>query len=211
MPDISVIKQKFFQSQGMKKQVETDLEKKRNDLISLNERVKLLEKAQLFLQKVAQDTQSQLKIQIEDIVNMALDTCFPNEYVFELRFNIARGKTEAELVFLSQKTGRELDPMNCAGGGVVDLTCFSLRIASWALERGIDNVIILDEPFRFISRDLQARAAEVLRELSTKLGLQVVMVTHISEFIDIADKVFEVKKNSDGKSVVKARGGDYVL
>lgn len=205
MPDISVIKQKFFQSQGMKKQVENDLEKKRNDLLCLNKRIKLLEQAQLFLQKVAQDTQSQLKIQIEDIVNMALDTCFPNEYVFELRFNIARGKTEAELVFLSQKTGRELDPMNCAGCGTLDVTCFALRLACYALQVGIDNVIILDEPMKFVSKDLLVRVSEFMKELSTKLGIQIIMVTHENQFIDVADKVFSVRKNSDGRSIVTVK------
>ena len=202
---VEQIRQLFLQSKGMLKQIDSDLLQNRNHLDSLNKRIKLLEQAQVFLQKVAQDTQSNLKLQIEDIVNLALETCFPNEYTFQLQFNIARGKTDAELLFLSQKTGRPIDPMNASGGGVVDLTSFALRIASFALEQGIDNVIILDEPFRFISRDLQARAGEILRVLSEKLGLQILMVTHIGEMIDIADKVFEVKKNSDGRSVVKVR------
>lgn len=201
--DINRVKQLFLQSKGMKKQVENNLIQNKTTLDNLNNRIKLLEQAQAFLQKVAQDTQSQLKFQIEDIVNLALETCFPNEYEFQLQFNIARGKTDAELVFLSQKTGRPIDPMNASGGGVVDLTAFALRIASYALEQGVDNVIILDEPFRFISRDLQARAGEILKSLSTKLGLQIVMVTHIGQMIDVADKVFEVKKNSDGRSIVK--------
>lgn len=201
--DINRLKQLFLQSKGMKKQIENNLIQNKTTLDNLNNRIKLLEQAQAFLQKVAQDTQSQLKFQIEDIVNLALETCFPNEYEFQLQFNIARGKTDAELVFLSQKTGRPIDPMNASGGGVVDLTAFALRIASYALEQGVDNVIILDEPFRFISRDLQARAGEILRSLSTKLGLQILMVTHIGQMIDVADKVFEVKKNSDGRSIVK--------
>ena len=201
--DINRVKQLFLQSKGMKKQVENNLIQNKTTLDNLNKRIKLLEQAQAFLQKVAQDTQSQLKFQIEDIVNLALETCFPNEYEFQLQFNIARGKTDAELVFLSQKTGRPIDPMNASGGGVVDLTAFALRIASYALEQGVDNVIILDEPFRFISRDLQARAGEILKSLSTKLGIQILMVTHIGQMIDVADKVFEVKKNSDGRSIVK--------
>ncbi len=205
MMDINRVKQLFLQAKGMKKQIENNLIQNKTTLDNLNNRIKLLEQAQVFLQKIAQDTQSNLKFQIEDIVNLALETCFPNEYTFQLRFNIARGKTDAELLFLSQKTGRPIDPMNASGGGVVDLTSFALRIASFALEQGIDNVIILDEPFRFISRDLQARAGDILRVLSEKLGLQILMVTHIGEMIDIADKVFEVKKNSDGRSVVKVR------
>ena len=202
MMDINRVKQLFLQSKGMKKQIENNLLQNKTTLDNLNNRIKLLEQAQAFLQKVAQDTQSQLKFQIEDIVNLALETCFPNEYQFQLQFNIARGKTDAELVFLSQKTGRLIDPMNASGGGVVDLTAFALRIASYALEQGVDNVIILDEPFRFVSKDLVDRAGEILKVLSTKLGLQIIIVTHIPEFVDIADKVFRVRKNQNGVSKI---------
>ena len=201
--EIQKIKSLFEQSKGMKKQIEFNLENDKNNLKTLNYKMKLLEQAQAFLQKVATDTQSELKLQIEDIVNLALETVFPNEYVFQVLFNISRGKTEAELVFLDQKTGRQIDPMNASGGGVVDLTSFALRIASYALEQGNDNVIILDEPFRFVSRDLVSRAGEILKVLSEKLNLQIILVTHIPELIDVADKVFEVKKSSDGVSNVK--------
>ena len=201
--DINRVKQLFLQSKGMKKQIENNLIQNKTTLDNLNNRIKLLEQAQAFLQKVATDTQSELKFQIEDIVNLALETVFPNEYVFQVLFNISRGKTEAELVFLDQKTGRQIDPMNASGGGVVDLTSFALRIASYALEQGNDNVIILDEPFRFVSRDLVSRAGEILKVLSEKLNLQIILVTHIPELIDVADKVFEVKKSSDGVSNVK--------
>lgn len=202
MIDVGEIKRKLYNAQGRRQHVEAELVRCRASLDAMNRRLKLVEDAQVFLQKVAQDTQSQLRIQVEDIVNLALETCFPGEYSFQLRFNVARGRTDAELVFLSQRTGRELDPMGCAGGGVVDLTCFALRIASFVLEQGIDNVIILDEPFKFISRDLQERASEVLKELSTKLGLQIIMVTHIPEFIDCADSVIRIKKNADGVSKI---------
>ena len=203
MIDFDQMRRCYYQAQGMRKQIDDDLLTKKNQLIKLNDKIRLLEQAQAFLQKIAQDTQSQLKLKIEDIVNLALETCFPNEYIFQLQFTISRGKTDAELVFLSQKTGRPIDPMNASGGGVVDLTAFALRIASYTLESGIDNVIILDEPFRFLSRDLQERASEVLKTLSTKLGIQIIMVTHISEFIDVADKVFRVKKNDKGISQIQ--------
>lgn len=192
-------------AKGMKIQIQKDYENNKNEFELKNEKQKLLEQAQIFLQTMAQETQSQLKFQVEDIVNSALDAVFPNEYDFQLNFEISRGKTEAQLKFLSQKTGREIDPMTASGGGVVDLTSFALRIACFALEQGTDNVIILDEPFRFISRDLQSRAGEILKTLSEKMGIQFIIVTHISEMVDVADKVFEVKKNKDGISEIKEK------
>ena len=200
---IQKIKELYQQSKGMKIQIEKDLESNKLLLQKTNERMKRLEDAQTFLQKVAQETQEHLKFKIEDIVNLALETCFPNEYTFRLNFNISRGKTEAELVFLSQSSDRPIDPMNASGGGVVDIACFALRIASYVLEQGIDNVIVLDEPMKFVSKDLLDSAGEILKVLSTKLGLQIIMVTHENKFIDIADKVFEVKKDEKGRSKIK--------
>ena len=201
--NIQKIKELYQQSKGMKIQIEKDLESNKSHLDEMNLRMKRLEDAQTFLQKVAQETQEHLKFKIEDIVNLALETCFPHEYSFRLNFNISRGKTEAELVFLSQSSDRPIDPMNASGGGVVDIACFALRIASYVLEQGIDNVIVLDEPMKFVSKDLLDSAGEILKVLSTKLGLQIIMVTHENKFIDIADKVFEVKKDEKGRSKIK--------
>lgn len=201
--DIQKIKEMVSTCKGIDFQLTKDIENYTQKEKQLNHDLKLLEDAQVFLQKVAQETQEHLRFQIEDIVNLALETCFPGEYIFQIKFEISRGKTEAELVFLDQKTQRQIDPMNASGGGVVDLTTFALRIACYALERGTDNVIVLDEPFRFLSRDLQQRAGEILKTLSERMNLQIIMVSHIGEIIDIADKVFEVKKNENGISKVK--------
>ena len=52
-------------------------------------------------------------------------------------------------------------------------------------------VIILDEPLRFLSVDLQERASIMIKEISKKLGLQFLIVTHESTLASYADKVFE--------------------
>lgn len=203
MMDINKVKELFQQCKGIDVQLQKDIESYSHRKIELQNRLKLLEQSQVFLQKVAQETQEHLKFQVEDVVNLALETCFPGEYNFQILFNVSRGKTDAELVFFDQKTNRQIDPMNASGGGVVDLTCFALRIACYALEQGTDNVIVLDEPFRFLSRDLQSRAGEILKILSDKMHLQIILVTHIGELINITDKVFEVKKDSEGVSNVR--------
>lgn len=199
------IERLFNQSKGVRSQIQKQLQETKELKKFSEKKLKLIEEAQIFLQKVAQNTQEKLKFQIEDIVNLALESVFPNEYLFQMNFNVSRGKTEAELVFQDKRTGQTIDPMEASGGGVVDLTCFALRISAFALESGTDNLIILDEPFKFISRDLQERAGEILKKLSEKMKLQIIMVTHIPEFIEVADKVFEVRKNEKGVSKIIER------
>ena len=163
-------------------------------------RLLALEEALVFVQDVAKRTQEQLVLHIQDVVNTALGTCFPNEYEFQLQFEIKRNKTEAKLVFL--KHGFEIDPMEASGGGVVDVASFALRIAAWSLGK-TNNVICLDEPMKFLSRDLQPRAGEILKEISQKLGIQFIMVSHVSDIIQSADRVFEISLNNKGTSMIK--------
>ena len=190
------------QAIGAKKQIVKSLDTVKTRNIQYVKKLRHLEKAQVFLQKAAQDTQEQLKIHVEDIVQLALDAIFPDKYAFEIQFYIAYGKTTAELVFISRQSGHTVDPMVASGGGVVDVCSFALRLACWTLSRGIDKVIILDEPFRFLSKNLQERAGALLKELSFKLGIQIILTTHLDALIDAADKIVNVKLDRRGVSQV---------
>lgn len=159
-------------------------------------RLKNIEEAQRILQVVAQKTQEGIVLHISDIVTAALDAVFEETaYRFKVEFVQKRGKTEAELYF--ERAGERIDPMTASGGGPVDVAAFALRVALWSLLRrssGVADTIVLDEPFRFLSRDLQPKAGQMLKMLSEKLGVQFIFVTHVQDLVDSADRVFEVTK-----------------
>jgi DNA repair exonuclease SbcCD ATPase subunit len=163
----------------------------------LIERQKTIELVQALVQKVAKETQEQLKFQIEDIVKTCIDTCFPDEYDFKVEFEIKRGKTECALKFY--KNGHEIDDLlESGGGGVVDVASLGLRVAAWCLGN-TTNTLVLDEPGKFVSRCLVGQFAEVIKVLSEKLNLQIIMVSHIPEFIENSEKVFNVKLEKKGQ------------
>lgn len=168
------------------------------EINDLTNRIEDIEKAQVFIQLIAKEVQEQVRFHIEDIVQLAIDSCFPNKYEFKMEFDIKRNKTEASLNFY--ENGNKLDPMTASGGGLVNLSCFAMRIAAWSLSR-TNPIILMDEPFSNLSVDLQPKAGEILKELSEKLGFQIIIVTHNRDsMVEIADKVFEVnmQKTEDG-------------
>ena len=61
------------------------------------------------------------------------------------------------------------------------------------------NTIILDEPFKHLSDDLQPLGSEVLKQLSDKLKIQFIIVTHRKEITGVADKIFEVSRRIEGE------------
>jgi DNA repair exonuclease SbcCD ATPase subunit len=198
-------KEKVTQLKGNLSFFKMSLEAKTLAIKDKEDNLQYLEKAQVFLQKVAKETQDQLRYHIEDIVQLCLDTCWPDQVQFQVSFKLNRGKTEAKLTFIID--GEEVDVIDADGGGMVDVVAFALRITTWTLKRS-RNTIILDEPFKHLSDDLQPRAAEILHELSEKLKLQFIMVTHRKEITAVADRIIEVSRKRDGdywKSVIEIR------
>jgi DNA repair exonuclease SbcCD ATPase subunit len=157
--------------------------------------------ARAILQRVAQQTQSKLEFRISSLVTTALAAVFPDPYKFEVRFEERRNKVECDLMF--SKNGELFKPVDCAGGGAVDIASFALRLSFWSLTK-TRPLIILDEPFKFVSVDLQPACSEMLKTISERLGVQVIMISHLPELIGCADRVFEVRLRGD-KSVVEMK------
>jgi DNA repair exonuclease SbcCD ATPase subunit len=131
------------------------------------------------------------------VISEAIDLLFPG-YAFSLTFVERRNRTEADIRIVSPE-GIVLDPFTALGGGLVDITTFALRIICWSLSQKAP-LFVLDEPFRFISRDLQPLAKDLLRTIATDWNVQLVMVTHEEGFINVATNYHLSMK--DGVTVV---------
>lgn len=161
----------------------------------LQKEIKASKEAHAIICTVAQDTQKQIQYQISSLVTLALRSVFPEPYEFKAEFIMKRNKTECNMFF--EKNGKRFDPMNEVGGGVLDVASFALRVSMWALSRVNDNVIFLDEPFKNInddSRELHRKIAEMVKMVSDKLNLQIIMVSMIPEMRSVADKVIFIKR-----------------
>lgn len=191
---VSDYRNKLEQLKGKRDKLQSDISKSSSILKKEESRCRDIEKAQVIIQEVAQQTQQELVFHISDLVTSALYSIFEDKYRFKLDFVVKRNKTEAEMFLETADEGDKVDPMNDTGGGVVDITAFALRVALWSLKPNRSrNVIVLDEPFRFLSRDLQPKASAMLKMLSEKIGLQFIIVTHSPDLIESADRIFEVK------------------
>jgi hypothetical protein len=137
--------------------------------------------AQEILQLIAQAVQQKAHERISAVVTSCLQSVFGKDaYAFKIVFERKRGRTEASLRFT--RGDLDVDPMTASGGGVVDVAAFALRVACLMLHRPrLSKLIVLDEPFKFVSADYRDNVRLMLEELSEDLGLQIVMVTHIDE------------------------------
>ena len=194
-------KEKYQQQVGRKMELEDSIEQLIRKVRQDKRRLKRLEKAHAIIKQVGLETQQQLKVHISDITSLALDSVFDEPYKLVLDFVERRDKTECDILF--EKDGSYIDPLTASGGGVVDLAAFALRIASWAMRTPrTRNTIILDEPFKHLSKDLHDRASQMIQNLSNQLGLQFIVVTHEPALSQFADKVFEVKQRKGISKII---------
>jgi DNA repair exonuclease SbcCD ATPase subunit len=194
------LRNKLEQQKGKKLQIEKSVE---SLSIQIKEKERALhkhEKAREIIKEVGLKTQEQLQFHISDITSLALEAVFPNPYALQVEFVQRRNKTECDLYFV--RNGNKVDPLSASGGGAVDIAAFALRIASWSMQSPHSrNTIILDEPMRFVSEDLQEKASQMIKEISKKLGIQFLIVTHNETLTSFADKVFNVSIKK-GKSKI---------
>jgi len=180
------------QQKGQKTQIEKTITELTSNLKEDRRSLHRHEQAREIIREVGLKTQEQLSFHISDIASLALDSVFDNPYKLEVEFVQRRNKTECDLYFVRDE--EKMDPLSASGGGAVDVAAFALRIASWSMNQPHTRpVIILDEPLRFLSVDLQERASTMIKEISKKLGLQFIIITHESTLATYADKVFETK------------------
>jgi len=188
---------------GKKKQVSDDLKSSRMSLVNYKQRVEDSKKGRVVIQKVAADVQKELGVHITKLVNLALVSVFPNPYKLVVNFVERRGKTECDLMFSKESLGNDLlKPEDGSGGGPLDVVSFVLRCVFWALDTNTKRrIMFLDEPFKYVSTDLHERCGDMLREISKKLKMQVIMVTHLPKMMECADKIIELEYKN-GKTVI---------
>lgn len=204
--DIQDFRQKLERKKGQQNQVQKDLQLAKEHVEKILFNVKDTEQAQTIIRVVAQKTQQELEYRLSEIVSLALTAIFNDPYRLKVVFEIRRGKTECDLLF--EKHGEIFDPLISSGGGPIDIAAMALRITIWTMTQPrTNNVLLLDEPWKFVSKEYQQKASIMLSELAKKLKLQIIMVSHSEALIEGADKIFNVMiVNNVSRTTTKKEG-----
>lgn len=167
----------IFQRQHLIQTIK-DLKKKVEES---KESVQVAEEGQKIVQEVAQSVQNYVHTQISQVVTRCLEAVFPDPYEFKIEFEMKRGKTECRVLFL--RSGKEVNPMRAASGGVKDVASLALRLACLALSKPRKRrLLVLDEPFPGVDENSCGMLTQLLETLSEEMNLQIVLVSHNPDF-----------------------------
>lgn len=177
----------------------------RDEVTDLDASVSELEQVTLLLNSIAEEKQARAQSDIEELVSRGLQTIFDESLSFHI-IQSTRGKTSVvEFVVRTTLEDSVVDTpvLNARGGGVAAVIGFLLRVVVMLLRGGTrqQNLLVLDETFAMVSAEYLSVLGEFLRSIVEETGIQIVLVTHQHEFIDVGDKVYRFSQ-ADGKTKV---------
>lgn len=182
---INRVKNKIF-----KIEASLDYHKKQTNLLklsfeNLNKNFSLYKEASILTSKAVNLTHSQLKINIEPIINTTLSYIFDESITVELQFG-ERGKDQkkSQAYFVIKQNGiiMEKDISNRESGGIIETIALGIRIGFLLLKRDLAKILILDEPFSRLKGEssaelkYQVQAFNILNKLSKEFDIQIIVV-----------------------------------
>lgn len=147
--------------------------------------------SELFNQ-LTQQSQQMLKIRLEQLVSYSLSRVFDREFRFIVEFKSMRKNTVVEFKLASEETGWEpVELTEARGGGVCELVGFMIRLVFLLYLRNTQRqILFLDEPFSWVSKEYVNSLMLLIKELADKTGVQFVIVTHNEALAGLGDKQY---------------------
>jgi len=163
----------------------------------INLEVEVLEHTSDVLKILFETVKKKSVESIEKLVTHALNSVWESDYEFKITTH-ERGTLSTNR-FTLYKDGNESDIIDGHGGGVVNIVAFILRlIFTLRMSDQLRPVLILDEPFAFVSENYHDKIGQLLLELIDKLDIEIIMVSHQPTIKKYANKMYELEDSSLG-------------
>lgn len=169
-------------------------------LSNANKEVLLLQKVIALAQKISELKKAETTKNIEDIVSFGLQVIFEDpSYKFIIEDTIQRNQVYYSFKVKSDsfRTPEAISIIDSKGGGVVNIVSFLLRLIILCLiDKKGERFIALDEPFTNLSEEYRENLIFAIKEISKKLKVQLLIVSHDKDVVSLADRVYELKRES---------------
>lgn len=176
-----------------------DLEKAQIKFKELQKEQDDLNLTMAYFNKLVDSKRKEVMDKVVGIVTYGLQTVFQNP-TMKLVVKERMQRNQKFYTLGISIDGVETDDWNSASGGVVDVTSFMLRVVLLSVSSN-RRFLVLDEPFKGLSKGYRENLGDFLRSLSEKMGIQFFIVSHQQEIDSAATNLFEIKQ-VEGHSVI---------
>lgn len=200
------LKQRALQEKvGARNALQAKLREHEAEVVQLTERMTNTEKAVLLIQAQSESQQAMLSARIESIVTAGIRAVFQDEKLtFKLRYSETKKggvkkQPEVSMSVLYEHDGKQVEGglKDSFGGGLSVVVGVLLNVVVLLnLQPRVAPVLFLDEPLAALSPNYEGassrteyreRMADFIRTLVNETDLQVILVTHESNYSETAD------------------------
>lgn len=178
---------------GMELLLTSKVSEIKKNIEEINKNLVLYTKCIEVLDLIQKNISGKVKENFENIVTFALKSIVGDKYSFHLNYDRWGGLQEVDFDIKEKGFEHGFNPLDTTGGGIIDIVSIVLRIAVIELYKPkINGFIVLDEPFKHLSTQYRQLAAEFIVKLSQKIKRQIILITHINEFIHDSNNLIKV-------------------
>lgn len=208
--DVSLLIEKtsaFYNEQvGARKKIEENKTEKINEFSEIIEKRDELMLKKSILKEASTEARKNAGELLDGMATNAIQTIMSDKKRVQTVFDENKSPTTADIfVFEKQSDGREVDtdPTEEDGGGVADIVSLADFLAFSELTKNTNKApLVLDEPSKYVSKAYRDAVADFLYEMSHYFKRQVFMSTHDEALIEAGDKVYYLKKNLNGRTIL---------
>jgi len=193
--ELSTIQSRIDRLDGFYQALKTQEKNINQEMVDLKKKADILIKASLVIKQLLNIMVTDEINKMAGLVTYGLKTIFEDQ---DLTFKPVLSKKN-DRIYIELRTlnnGVESE-FGTYGGSVAVIESFLLRIICM-LKMNLARLILLDETFGSISTEYIQNTSKFVGELSNKLGLDVLLVTHQPEFKNFANRVYKLKDTPTG-------------
>tara|TARA_Y100000034_G_C6780063_1_gene348592 strand:+ start:221 stop:820 length:600 start_codon:yes stop_codon:yes gene_type:complete len=199
MEKINHLKNIIDKNTFLKNSLEEKKDKIEKEINSINSEATSLIELKDFLMTVSANYRDQLCNLFTSLVTEALTSIFEKDIRFNIKLYSYRNEPAIDISVIEDNL--EVDPQKSCGGGLNDVISFVIKIIFIYLKRS-SKIIILDEPLKFLSRDYIEQSSNFIHEISKRMNIQIILVSHKPDLEISCDKLITIEKN-ENRSIVK--------
>ena len=199
MEKIKHLKTLIDKNTFIKDSLEEKKEEIQKDINDINKEADTLLELKDFLMSVSANYRDQLCNLFTSLVTEALTSIFEKDIRFNIKLYSYRNEPAIDVSVIENNL--EVDPQKSCGGGLNDIISFVIKIIFIYLKKS-SKIIILDEPLKFLSRDYIEQSSNFIREISKRMNIQIILVSHKPDLEISCDKLINIEKN-ENRSIIK--------
>ena len=199
MEKINQLKSIVEKNTFLKDSLENKRKKIQQDIRKINDNNIVLLELKEFLLTVSANYRDQLCNLFTSLVTEALSSIFEKDIRFKINLYSYRNEPAIDVSVIENDL--EIDPQKSCGGGLNDIISFVIKIIFIHLKKS-SKIIILDEPLKFLSRDYIEQSSNFIRDISKRMNVQIILVSHKPDLEISCDKLINIEKN-ENRSIIK--------